>query len=109
MAKITLKEYNKFLDDFEKFVAGIIAQSPHSHRGVPQRNTLVGEQLLDARQVEATTAVVPKVVLVAVEDEPHYSPHVVDSVGIIELHSPSLALGREGAQHEDARLWRHEW
>ena len=42
------------------------------------------------------------------EDVAEYPPHVIDPVGVEELHGPALTLRRETAEHEYARPFRKE-
>lgn len=46
-------------------------------------------------------------ILVTKENEALYAPMVVDEVGVVEVHAPSLPLRRETAQEEHtAVLWQ---
>ena len=93
----------------QKLVAGIIFEAPHTHGRVVEGYALLGKKRLERRQIEAFLLLKPKTVFVAIEDEPHDAPHVVDFVWVIELHGPPLGLGWECAQHEHTGTLGQKW
>ena len=78
-------EVNGF-NDIQKLVAGIVLEPTHRHRCVPQGDAMLIEKRLDVGQPEALVLIVPEVVTITIEDETHYAPHVIDFVGIEEIH-----------------------
>lgn len=94
-------------DNLQELVRGIVLQASHGGGGVVEAYTLVHQEGDDKVQAEGLCRGVHEMVLVTKEDEALYAPMVVDKVGIVEVHAPSLPLRRETAQEEHtAVLWQ---
>lgn len=89
-------------DDFQEFVGGVAAQAADFKGGVGESDALCGEEGAEAFFVESVAGVGEEVVFVPEEDEPEDTPHVVLEIGVVEVHFPACARGREAAEHEDA-------
>jgi len=58
--------------------------------------------------VESLVLNVYEMLFVTEEDETYDAPHVVDEVGIIELHAPTFRGGRETTQHKQPAAFGEE-
>lgn len=89
-------------DDFQEFVGSVAAQAADFKGGVGEGDALCGKEGAESLFVEGVAGVGEEVVFVLEEGEPEDAPHVVLEVGVVEVHFPACARGREAAKHEDA-------
>lgn len=94
-------------DNLKELVRGIVLQAANGGGGVVESYALVHQEGDDEVQAEGLCRGIHEMVLVTKKDEALYAPMVVDEVGIVEVHAPSLSLRRETAQEEHtAVLWQ---
>ena len=94
-------------DNLQELVRGIVLQTSHGGGSVVEAYALVHQEGDDEVQAEGLCRGIHEMVLVTKKDEALYAPMVVDEVGIVEVHAPSLPLRRKTAQEEHtAVLWQ---
>lgn len=94
-------------DNLKELVRSIVLQASHGSGGVVEAYALVHQEGDDKVQAEGLCRGINEMVLVTKENEALYAPMVVDEVGIVEVHAPTLPLRRETAQEEHtAVLWQ---
>lgn len=92
-----------FLNNFKKFVGGIVLQTVHGGSSVVEGNTYVAQKCFDLCLAEFAVFGVDKVVAVGKIKMAENAPHVVLHVGVEELHRPPFDGRRKTAQHEYTR------
>ena len=85
---------------FKKLVGGIVLQPSDGSRSIEESDTLLLTEGNNLLQLKALGLLIHKVVAIAKEHFALDAPVVVDEVGIIEVHAPSLTLWRKAAQKQ---------
>ena len=88
------------LDDLEELVGSIVLQTSDGGGGVEEGKTLLLTEGNDFVDLESFVLQIHEVVPVAKEYLTLDAPMVVDEVGVIEIHAPTLTLGREAPQEQ---------
>ena len=88
------------LYDFEEFVGGIVLQAADGGGGVEEGEAFLLTEGYDVVYLEAFVLQIHEVVSVAKEYLSLDAPVVIDEVGVVEVHTPPLALWRETAQEQ---------
>ena len=95
-------------DDFQEGVGCVVFEAADFAGGVVEGESLLGAEGADGGFVEAFLGADAEVVLVAEVNQSHDAPEVVDPVGVVEWHAPTVRLGREAAEEQDAGVGRQE-
>ena len=96
-------------DDLEEGVGGVVLEAADLTGGVIEGEAGVGAETADGGFIEALLAGDAEMVFVGVMDKSHYTPEVVDPVGVIERHTPPVLLRRKTPEEQYARILRQEW
>ena len=92
-----------FLNNFKKFVGGIVLQTVDCGGGVVEGDAYAAQKCFDLGLAEFALGGVDKVVAVGKIKMAENAPHVVLHVGVEELHRPPFDRRRKTAQHEYTR------
>ena len=87
----------------KEFVGSISLQTDHATGGIEDSNTLVAEQLLDGLLMETLMLRIHKMEGIAKEYMSEDLPHHIGTVGIEEIHAPTVAWRREAAEQKQPR------
>lgn len=89
----TIGEIFKYGDRyFEEFVGSIVLEPADFGSCIVEGYTAVGKHGFYCRQIKFFFVGQAEVVAVIMEYQTHYAPEVVDEVGIVEIHAPSVGL-----------------
>ena len=96
------------LNYFEILIRCIVLQATDSCGSIKESESLFHTERHDFINFEALGLNIHEMILVAKEYLTLNPPMIVDEVGIIKVHAPSLALWRKTAQKQHPRILRQE-
>ena len=92
----------------KELVRSVVLQATDSRRGIEEREALLLAERHDFVDLEMFVWHIHEMVLVTKEYLSLNAPVVIDKVGIIKVHAPSLALGRKTTQKQHLGVLRQE-
>ena len=95
-------------DHLEEGVGGIALESTNAAGGVEKGQSFFGGEVANGGFVETFFVGDHKMLAVVEEEVAHDAPEIVDEVGVIEVHAPTIFGRRETAEKEHAPVFGQE-